>query len=94
MSDLDVKITGININTRPHKWDNGDTALAFFDISARGFDIKSCLLIKRKSGGLIMTMPRGEHESGRRMIYCHDQQLLDVITSSAKRAFENLGGKI
>jgi hypothetical protein len=52
------------------------------------------MLIQRKSGGLITTMPKGELESGRRMIHCNDLQLLDTITSAAKRAFEALGGKL
>jgi hypothetical protein len=94
MSDLDVKITGINIIHKPKPWLNGDKPLAFFDIATRGFNIVQCMLIQRKSGGLITTMPKGELESGRRMIHCGDSQLLDVITSSAKRAFESLGGKI
>lgn len=94
MSDYDVKITGINIIHKPKQWLNGDKPLAFFDIATRGFNIVQCMLIQRKSGGLITTMPKGELESGQRVIGCNDPQLMDTVTSAAKRAFEAIGGKI
>jgi hypothetical protein len=95
MSDLDVTIVGVNRITKPRPWPNGDVPRAFFTVETRGFSIRNCILLQRKtSGGLVTLMPKGEHESGQRIIGCHDQQLLDIITSSAKRAFENLGGKL
>jgi hypothetical protein len=90
----DVTITGLNRITKPKAWNNGDTALALFDVDAGGFHLKQCVLIQRKSGALASSMPRGDIEAGPRMIYCHDLQLLDTITSAAKRAFEALGGKL
>jgi hypothetical protein len=90
----DVTITGLNRITKPKAWNNGDVALALFDVDAGGFHLKQCLLIRRKSGALASSMPRGDMETGPRLIYCHDLQLLDTITSAAKRAYEALGGKL
>ena len=89
-----MTITGLNRITKPKAWQNGDTALALFDVDVRGFNLKHCLLIRRKSGALASSMPRGDIEASPRLIYCHDLQLLDTITSAAKRAYEALGGKI
>lgn len=95
MTDYDVKITGVSIISRPQRWSNGDTPIAFFTVDSRGFEIRGCTLIKRKtSGGLYPVMPRGQTDTGQRAVFCHDQQLLDTITSAAKRAFENIGGKL
>jgi hypothetical protein len=95
MTDDTPIISGINIISRPKPWDNGDTALAFFNVLSGGFEICGCMLIKRKSGtSFFSVMPRGSNDNSLRAVLCHDKQLLDTITSAAKRAFEALGGKL
>lgn len=95
MTDLDVKITAVSTIQNPKTWSNGEVPRAFFTVETRGFSIRNCILVQRtKTGGLITLLPRGEHESGQRIIGCFDPQLMAIITSSAKRAFEAIGGKL
>jgi hypothetical protein len=94
MIDCDLTITGIHRISKPQTWAAGETPLAFFAVEARGFEIRGCTLLKNKNGGFFSLMPRGQTETGARAVACHDQQLLDTMTSAAKRAFEALGGKL
>lgn len=95
MSDYDVTITGVSLIGRPKPWSNGDVPKAFFTVQTRGFWIQGCLLVQRpKTNGWIAALPRGGEENGQRVIGCNDPQLMDTITSAAKRAFEALGGKL
>jgi hypothetical protein len=95
MSDYDVNITAVGIIKNPKPWSTGEVARAFFTVETRGFSIRNCILVQRiRTGGLMTFLPKGEHESGQKVIGCSDQQLMATITSAAKRAFEAIGGKI
>lgn len=94
MTDYDVTITGIHRISKAQTWATGEKPLAFFAVETRGFEIRGCTLLKNKNGGFFSLMPRGQTDTGARAVACHDQQLMDTMTSAAKRAFEAIGGKI
>jgi hypothetical protein len=95
MSDYDVTITSVSIINKPKPWTNGDVVRAFFTVETRGFWIQNCLLVQRpRTRGWIALMPRRHVENGQRVVGCNDQQLIDTMTSAAKRAYEALGGKL